>query len=277
MALGPVLGKVFKPFVGFAVGAFICSLPYLLYSAQFPPLGITAVALILASAGLAIMRPSDKWWSGIGVGAGILVPMGAIIAIDLQRDPTSHNLLPFEIAFGLAFAMPGALAGAWLGGFIGRTAHVPAMAGAAVTAIGVLTAAIHVPFVFAERAALEAEARTKLQALVTAQDRFHSSNRGGDYTCNLKELGQTFDTPVRWHKPLRPVAGIYQGGTWVAAGGYEFMLLCRHWGRRSNRFRLTAAPARGALGRWAYCGEADGTIRQVGRGRYNETGCGTDQ
>lgn len=262
------------PFVGLVVGAVICSLPYLLYSAQFPPLAVTAIALMLASTGLAIMRPSDKWRSGIAVGAGILVPIGTIIGIDLQRDPTSHNLFPFEIAFGLVFAMPGALLGAWLGGFMGRVAAVPALVGGAVTAVGVLTAAIHVPFVFAERAAGEAEARTKLSALVTAQNRFHALDRRGDYSCNLKELGQAFDAPVRWHEPYRPVEGIYGGGTWARAGDYEFLLLCRKKAHRSDRFRLAAAPVRGTLGRWAYCAEADGVIRQVKRSRYNETGCG---
>ena len=261
------------PFVGLVVGAVICSLPYLLYSAQFPPLAITAIALMLASTGLAVMRPSDKWRSGIAVGAGILVPMVTIIAIDLQRDPTSHNLFPFEIVFGLAVAMPGALLGAWLGGFIGRVTAVPALVGGVITAIGVLTAAAHVPFVFTERAAGEAGARTKLRALVTAQNRFPASDRRGGYTCNLKELGQTFDAPVQWHKPYRPVEGIYGGGTWAPAGGYEFMLLCPKKGPRSDRFRLAAAPVRGTLGRWAYCAEADGAIRQVNRSQYNETNC----
>lgn len=259
------------PFVGLVVGAVICSLPYLFYSAQFPPLAITAIALTLASTGLAIMRPSDKWRSGIAVGAGILVPIPTIIAIDLQRDPTSHNLFPFEIAFGLAFAMPGALLGAWLGGFIGRVAAVPALAGAVITAIGVLTAAIHVPFVFAERAAGELGAREKFGALVTAQNRFHASS--GAYACNLSKLGEAFDTPVRRHEPFRPAERIYKTGTWATAGDYEFVLLCTQR-TRSDRFLLTAAPVREDVGRWAYCAEAGGVIRQVKRSQYNEAGCG---
>lgn len=268
-------GKVLMPLVGLVVGTVICSLPYLLYSAQFPPLAVTAIALMLASMGLAIIRPSEKWRSGIGVGAGILVPIVTIIGIDLQRDPTSHNLFPFEIAFGLAVGMPAALLGALLGGFIARAANVPALAGAAVTALGVLTAAFHVPFVFAERAALEAEARTKLGALAAAQKRFQASDRRGGYTCDLKKLGQTFDTRVRWHEPNRPIEGIYGAGTWATAGGYEFMLLCPKKAFRSDRFRLTAAPAFGSLGRWVYCADADGQIRQMTRSRFNEAGCGT--
>ena len=260
------------PFVGLIAGAVICSLPYLLYSAQFPPLAITAIALMLASTGFAIMRPSDRWRAGIAVGAGILVPIATIIAIDLQRDPTSHNLFPFEIGFGLAFAMPGALLGAWLGGFIGRVAAVPALVGAVIAAVGVLTAALHVPFVLAERAAGELDAREKFGALVAAQNRFYASNRGA-YACNLSQLGQAFDTPVRRHESSRPPERIYKTGTWATAGDYEFVLLCNQR-TRSDRFLLTTAPARGALGRWAYCAEADGVIRQVKRSQYNETGCG---
>ncbi len=264
--------EVIIPFAGLVVGAVICSLPYLLYSAQFPPLDITALALMLASTGLAVMRPSEKWWCGIAVGAGILVPIVTIIGIDLQRDPTSHNLFPFEIIFGLAFAMPGALLGAWLGGFIGRVATAPAIAGAVITAAGVLAAALHVPFVFAERAAGELDAREKFGALVTAQNRFYASNRGA-YTCNLAKLGQAFDTPVGRHEPFRRAERIYKTGTWAKAGDYEFVLLCDQR-PPGNRFLLTTAPARGALGRWAYCAEADGVIHQVKRSQYNETGCG---
>ena len=259
------------PFVGFIVGAFICALPYLLYSAEFPPLAITAIALTLASAGLAIVRPLDKWRSGIAVGAGIVVPIATVIGIDLQRDPTSHNLWPFAFVFGLVVSMPGALLGAWLGGYLGRVAAMPAIAGAAVTAMGVLIATVHVPFVFAERAAGEFDARNKLSALVTAQNRFRAANLSA-YTCNLSTLGEAFDTLVRRHDLTQPVEGIYRTGTWARAGDYEFMLLCEVR-NRGDRFLLTAAPVPGALGRSAYCVESNGVIRQVERGQYNKTGC----
>src|SRR5215211_4178739 len=182
---------------GWVVGAVICALPYLLYTAKFSPLIATGVALMFASAGLAMMRPGEKWRAGLGVGAGILVPMAVIILTDVHRDPTSHNLLPFEIAFGLAFAMPPALVGAWLGAFVGRRTHVPASVGAAICAIGFLIAAIHVPFVFADRDAGEAEAGATLRALLKAQERMFA--RRGEYTCKLSELANPFDTPVRRH------------------------------------------------------------------------------
>lgn len=261
------------PFVGLIVGAVICSLPYLLYSAEFPPPAITAIALTLASAGLAIVQPSDKWRSGIAVGAGILVPIATVIGIDLQRDPTSHNLWPFEVVFGLAIAMPGALLGALVGGYLGRVAAMPALAGAAVSAVGVLMAAAHLPIVFAERAAGERDAREKLGALATAQKDFHAARGRSTYTCNLSKLGKAFETPVRRHEPTQPVKGIYETGTWARAGDYEFMLLCER-SNRGDRFLLTAAPVRGTLGRWAYCVETDGVIRQVELGQYNKKGCG---
>ena len=270
--MAQVPGKVFMPCIGLVVGAVICSLPYLLYSAQFPPLAITVIALTLASTGLAIVRPSDKWRSGIAVGVGILVPMATVIAIDAHHDPTSHNLLPFEIALGLVVGMPGAMLGAWLGGFIGRAAAAPTLAGAVITAAGILTAALHVPFVFAERAADELDAREKFGALVTAQNRFYLSNRGA-YTCDLNKLGQAFDTPVRRHRPFRPAERIYKTGTWATAGDYDFVLLCDPRNRGSG-YLLTTAPHRGALGRWAYCAEADGVIRRVRQGKHNKTGCG---
>jgi hypothetical protein len=259
------------PFLGFILGAVICSLPYLLYSAEFPPLAVTATALVLTSAGLAIARPSDVWPSGLAVGAGIIVPIATIIAIDLQRDPTSHNLWPFEFALGLGFAMPAALLGAWLGGYLGRAMALPPLAGTAVIAAGVLAAALHVPFVLAERAAGERDARERLGALVTAQNDFRASGNGA-YSCNLNDLGQTFDTPVRRYEPIRPFEGNYKTSTWAKAGDYEFMLRCEQR-KVGNRFLLTAAPAVAPFGRWAYCVEADGVIRSVERRQYNKEGC----
>lgn len=261
------------PFIGFVVGALICSLPYLFYSAQFPPPAITAIALALAGAGLAIVRPSAKWPSGIAVGAGIVLPLATVIGIDLVRDPTSHNLWPIAFVMGLGLTMPGALLGAWVGGYLGRVAAIPHPAGTAVAAMGVLLAAAHVPFVFAERAAGELDAQQKLRALMAAQERFRASDRSA-YTCDLEKLAEAFETPVRRHRLGRPVKGIYEVGTWARAGGYEFMLLCERR-NRGDRFLLTAAPLPWTLGRWAYCMETDGVVRQVERGQYNETGCAT--
>src|SRR3990170_1827912 len=205
------------PFVGFILGAVICSLPYLFYSANFPPAAITAIALTLASAGLAIVRPSAKWASGFAVGAGIVVPLATVIGIDLVRDPTSHNLWPIAFVMGLGLTMPAALLGAWLGGSLGRIAAIPRPAGAAVAAMGVLLAAAHVPIVFAERAAGELGAQHKLQALMTAQERFRASGRNR-YTCDLKKLPGAFDTSVRGHRRSQPIKGIYEIGTWARAG-----------------------------------------------------------
>lgn len=256
------------PLVGLVVGAIICSLPYLLYSAQFPPPAVTAIALTLASMGLAMLRPSDKWRSGFAVGAGILVPMVTVIAMDSQRDPTSHNLLPFEIGFGLAVAMPGALLGAWVGGFIADRA--PALTGVFVAAAGLLTAALHVPYVFAERAAIDLDARGKLDMLMTAQDRFFATNHA--YSCDLDDLGQPLDTPVRRLKPARPVKGIYKTGTWARSGDYDFALMCNR-AKGSDRFLLMVTPLPGTLGRWAYCAEADGAVRQAERIRNSQKSC----
>jgi hypothetical protein len=169
--------------------------------------------------------------------------------------------------------LPAALLGAWLGGYVSRVAALPAVVGAAVTAAGVLIAAVHVPFVFAQRAAGEVATREKVGALVTAQNRFRASGRSA-YTCNLRKLGEVFDTPVRRREPTRPVKGKYTTGTWARAGDYEFMLLCEQR-NRGDRFLLTAAPTRGTLGRWAWCVETGGVIHQVERGKYNEQGCGS--
>ena len=53
--------------------------------------------------------------------AGVFAAHAAIIAVDLQEDPTNHNLLPFEFIYFFVLASP-ALPGAWLARFAKRPA-----------------------------------------------------------------------------------------------------------------------------------------------------------
>ena len=45
-----------------------------------------------------------RWTGGLRIAAAVPLPLwlvwGAILVVDLFRDPTSHNLFPFEILLG---------------------------------------------------------------------------------------------------------------------------------------------------------------------------------
>lgn len=75
-------------------------------------LGALLVVALLVSAGRAVVR-----WSGAWRLLAVVVVLGALswaakIVVDVRRDPTSHNLWPFEAVgvAGLALLVLGALA-----------------------------------------------------------------------------------------------------------------------------------------------------------------------
>jgi hypothetical protein len=226
--------------------------------------------LALAAAGLAIVRPRDKWQTGAGVGAGILVPMIATIVVDYQRDPTSHNLLPLELAIGLALGMPPALLGALLGGLTARVRFIGWPVGGVIAAVGLMVAAVHAPIVLARTVASESDAVARIRSLVAAQDRFRSASPALGFSCDLNKLGEGYAGPVRRLAPARrQVEGPYDSGTVAPAGHYDFALQCGRERRPMIAYLLMAAPRQGAVGRWIYCAEADGRILRARRHRNN--------
>jgi hypothetical protein len=255
---------------GFALGAAICSVPYLLYAAEFPPRNITMIALALASLGLAIVRPTERWRSALGIGAGILVPMITTIVRDVRRDPTSHNLLPFEILIGLALGMPPALLGALVGRLATRVSVPRLLVGGTIAALGLAVAAVHAPVIRARTVASELNALAKIRSLMTAQDRFRSANPTRGFSCDFNELGERLDAPARRIRTgSRRVAGEYGAGTYAPAGDYVFSVQCADDVRPMTSYLLTAAPSQSGLGRWVYCAEADGRLLMTKRHRNN--------
>ena len=75
--------------------------------------GLVAVAVIAAL--LVLLRLASAWQSVLVMSA---CPMGAIalrVLVETSRDPTSHNLWPFELVIGflagIAVVLPGMLLG----------------------------------------------------------------------------------------------------------------------------------------------------------------------
>jgi hypothetical protein len=249
---------------GLALGAAICGLTDLVYAAEFPPWAVTTGALALASVGLAVVRPADKWLSGAGVGAGILGPMIATIVLDYRRDPTSHNLLPLEILIGLALGTPPALVGALLGGLTARVSFRRSLVGGTIAALGLAGAAVHAPVILARTVASESAAIAKIKSLMAAQDRFRSANPTQGFSCDLDELGERLDAPAR-----RLDRRSRQAGTYAPAGDYDFAVQCGTAFKPMTSYQLMAAPKTEGLGRWVYCAEADGRLLYAKRHRNN--------
>ena len=255
---------------GLALGAAICGLPYVVYAAEFPPWDFTMIALALAAGGLGIACPADKWLSGVSVGAGILVPIVATIVLDYQRDPTSHNLAPFEILLGLVVGMPPALIGALLGGLTRRVNFRRSLIGGTIAALGLTVAAGHASAMLARTAASESDAKARIKSLIAAQNRYRSANPTRGFACDLNQLGVSFDAPAQRHAPPRQVAGEYGAVTQALKGDYAFRMNCGNEPTPKRSFALFAIPKeREGPGRWVYCAEADGRLRMIKRRSSN--------
>ena len=105
---------------GFAAALFLTGIPYwrLPYNADFfsDPMmlagfvGLAVVSAVLAASGVA--RPGKVFWVMLGA-----FPVAVMIRVivDTAKDPTDHNLWPFELVFAavisLVAVVPGLLAG----------------------------------------------------------------------------------------------------------------------------------------------------------------------
>jgi hypothetical protein len=89
------------------------NLPDALYGAPLAVAALTALADAVLS-----RRPFAR---ALWIGAAVLpAAVFARVAYDGLRDPTSHNLWPFEIAIAIGVGLPAALAGAVLGWLVLR-------------------------------------------------------------------------------------------------------------------------------------------------------------
>lgn len=248
---------------GWALGVAISGLPYLVYGGTFPPVAVTLIALALASSGLAVARPSDKWLAGAGVGVGPLVPIIALIVVDAQADPTSHNLAGIEVLMGLALGMPPALLGALLGGFTRRIVFPRISIGGSIAALGLVIAVVSAAIMLSQAIASESQAMAKMKSLMAAQNRFRAANPSQGFTCDLNALGETFDAPAKRY----PAGAGYAERMHASTPDYGFTLRCKKESQPRTTFALDAVPIPQGLGRRGYCAEADGRLRAAKRNR----------
>ena len=215
--------------IGVALGTLVCGLPYLFYGAESPPITITSVALAIAAGGLALFRPGARWQTGGGVGLGFVVVVVVQIIVDYSRDPTSHNLAPFEILIALVIGLPPAILGVLLGRLVRRKVPRPEVSGIALVTLALGVAAVHARVTASDITRVKALAQNKVAALVAAQHAFRAAHPLRGYTCNLEELGVPFSGPIRTNhasESYRLGDVIYRGGTAGFEGEYRYSVKC---------------------------------------------------
>jgi len=81
---------------------------------------VPLVALLIRAYGAA------SFWSAVNiVGASVPAAIFARVIIEVAKDPTSHNLWPFEVIIALFVGFPCALAGALAGSLVAKLISKP--------------------------------------------------------------------------------------------------------------------------------------------------------
>lgn len=215
--------------IGVGLGALVWGLSHLIYHAGAPPIAITWVALTVAAAGLALLRPGVRWQTGSGVGIGLLTVTAVQIIVDGIRDPTSHNLFPFEIVIALALGFPPAVLGVLLGNLVRRKVPAPQLGGIALVTLALGVAAVSAIATASDMNRMETLALKKVGALSAAQHAFRAAHPLRGFTCNLGELGVPFSSPINKNHPAesyRLGRVVYRGGTAVIEDGYRYSVKC---------------------------------------------------
>ncbi len=257
--------------IGVALGTLVCGLPYLFYDAASPPIMVTSVALATAAAGLALFRPGVRWQIGAGVGVGLLIVFVAQIIGDTNRDPTSHNLAPFEILIALVIGLPPTILGVLLGNFLRRNVPWPQLGGIVLVTLAVGGAAVSATATASDIVRVEALALKKVVALIVAQHAFRAAHPLRGYTCDLGELGEPFSGPITSGHPRRRyrLGGVvYRGGTTAVEGEYRYSLKCAGKPDPQELFVLIARTQPGdSRPLDIFCAGPDGAIRSIKRSR----------
>lgn len=258
--------------IGVALGTLLCVLPYLVYGATFPPIAITSVALAVAAAGLALLRPGARWKTGAGVGFGLLAMIVVRIIVDYTHDPTSHNLAGIEVVIGLVIGLPPAVLGVLLGNLVRQRVPWPEVGGIALVMLALGVAAVSATANASNILRVEALAENKVAALIAAQREFRAAHPLRGYTCDLGELGVPFSGPIKKNRPsasYRLAGVVYRGGTGVTEGEYHYSLQCQDKPDPQELFVLTVRDWNqlGSRPLDNFCAGPDGTIRVIGRGK----------
>jgi hypothetical protein len=193
------------------------------------------------------------------------------IIVDYSRDPTSHNLAPFEILIALVIGLPPAILGVLLGRLVRRKVPRPQVSGIALVTLALGVAAVHARVTASDITRVEALALKKVVALIAAQHEFRAAHPLRGYTCDLGELGEPFSGTIKSNHPsesYRLDGVVYRSGTAAVEGEYRYSLKCEGKPDPQELFVLTArAQPVGSRPLDIFCAGPDGAIRSIRSGR----------
>lgn len=123
--------------LAFAVSFFVVGLPYwqIPYNKVNLPNALLDYGLIVVAVAALLAR-----WLGksslakaiLVVGASVPAAVIARVMVDTAKDPTSHNLWPFELAIALVIGFAASAVGALIGSVLARLAHKSGVRGDSV-------------------------------------------------------------------------------------------------------------------------------------------------
>jgi len=258
--------------IGLALGTLLCGLPSLVYGATYPPLANTALALMVAAAGIALLHPSVRWQTGGGVGFGLLLINIVWIIVGVQHDPTSHNLAGIEVVISLAIGFPPACLGVVLGKFARAKLPRPKVVSIMLVALALGGAVVSAKGIAADLLNVEAMAVRRTVSLVAAQRAFRTARPLRGYTCDLGELSVPFSGSIKKNHPsatYRLGGVVYRGGTGVREGEYFYSLKCEARPDPQELFVLTVSDPNqdGSRPLHCFCAGPDGVVRTIERGK----------
>jgi hypothetical protein len=211
-------------------------------SASLIPVVLVLAFLFGVSLGLARFRFAMACGVALCVAPAVVVAVNVIVAV--SRDPTSHNLWPFEILVAAAAGLiPGA--GLFLGWLIRKVVAVPAWVPAGVAAV----LAVFSPLLsntFDRRD--DTEIRATLKRLWQAQMSYANAEPRHRFACEGPMLPGFERDP--W------LAQVNEGPlrNWLPKGAYSIIVRCS-----PGHFRVQATPRR-RIGGFMYCVDESGIV-----------------
>jgi hypothetical protein len=236
------------------------------------PMGYSAVPVALSIAffiGFALGLNASRIARNSGLvlcGAPVIITIAKVVA-DTSRDPTSHNLWPFEVLFAAALGLiPGA---GLLAGFIVRKALRPLPPWVVwIAACVPVAVAMMSPWLLRSRERNDqSDVIRTLRNLQQAEMSFAASNPPHAYTCDGPLL-PGFEHAA-WFSLMQGVPP----RNWLRNGPYAITLRCT-FGLPVRHFNIVADPRRGPTGDDLICIDEAGVIHTA-PGKNASSDCGT--
>jgi hypothetical protein len=221
--------------------------------ATIPPMGLVlGAAGLLAGLALGLNGARRAVAVGLVLSAVPFVLTALNIAIGVARDPTSHNLFPFELLIALAIGLVPA-AGLSIGYAIPR-GRIPPRSSLLVGSLAALVALSSPALSLLSNGSFERSVAATLRRLLAAENEYRAASPSHRFTCEGPLLpGFEHERWLAWTQLGLATPDHFQG-----PGGYWFTLRC---GPLSRGDDLSIEASKG-YGGDVFTIDASGTIRR---------------